>query len=186
MISIFSFVGSLAAIFSGVFRAIKPVDVMSLIGGKFFGDEDSMNRVPLAIYMSRKSVHPGACETIDVSGKRIAEPMGVGAGFANGISSIGWAVVVGGSRSRPSNGLGGILSTGAGVEPKVEWVLMFIEGRSKGIREVNICMEIAPRRMRIASLLVMIRRKVGMTAEKHLSHQIEYFLAACTRQTQTE
>lgn len=80
-------------------------------------------------------------------------------------------MLIGGSRSRPSNGLGGILSMGAGVEPKVEWVLIFIEGRSKGIREENICMEIAPKRMRIASLFVMTRRKAGMIASKHLSDQ---------------
>jgi len=106
--------------FSGVFWASKPVEVMSLIGGNFDGDEDNMKRVPLAIYMSRKRDHPGACDTIDVSGKRIADPMGVEVGSANGISVTGEAVVVGGSCSRSSNGLGGILSIGAGVEPKLE------------------------------------------------------------------
>jgi hypothetical protein len=67
--SIFCFVGSLAAIFSGVLSAIKPVEVMSLIAGKSDGLEDTMKRVPLAIYMFRKTVHPGACDTIEVSGR---------------------------------------------------------------------------------------------------------------------
>ena len=80
MKSICCFVGSLAAIFSGVLRASKPVEVMSLMGGKLDGDEDNMNSVPLAIYMSRKRVHPGACEIIDVSGRWAADAMDVGGG----------------------------------------------------------------------------------------------------------
>jgi hypothetical protein len=89
---IFSFVGSLAAMFSGVFSATRPVEVMSLIGGKADRDEDSKKRVPLAIYMSRKTVHPGACAIIDVSGRLIADPMGVGWGvFSGGAPSSGGA-----------------------------------------------------------------------------------------------
>jgi hypothetical protein len=48
----------------------------------------------------------------------------------------------------------------------VEWVLIFIEGRSKGITDVNICIETAPRRMRKASRRDMTRTNEGIIAGK--------------------
>ena len=69
----------------------KAVDVMYLISGKSDGVEDNMNRVPLAMYMLRKSVHPGACEIIDVSGRRATELMRVGGDFDCGASISGMA-----------------------------------------------------------------------------------------------
>jgi len=55
--------------FSGELVASKLTDVMYLISGKTCGVEEIMNRVPLAIYMLRYNVHPGAWDIIEVSGK---------------------------------------------------------------------------------------------------------------------
>ncbi|KAI5985624.1 hypothetical protein EDD15DRAFT_2301604 [Pisolithus albus] len=59
----FHLLGLRAAIFSGVTSAARPVDVIYLIPGNELGDDDTISRVPMNIYMSRKTVHPGTCLT---------------------------------------------------------------------------------------------------------------------------
>jgi len=66
--SIFSRVGSLAEILSGVFAASSPVLVIILISGNSFGVEVRMSSVPFDIYKFSNIVHPGACERKVVCG----------------------------------------------------------------------------------------------------------------------
>jgi hypothetical protein len=95
--------------------------------------------------------------------------MGIGVGVGNEASSTSGTAVLGEVCSKSIKGLGGSLSTGGGEEPKVEWwVLIFIEGRSNGTIAVNICIEIAPRRMRIASLRDMTRLSDGIIVYRQI------------------
>lgn len=63
-----SAVGTRAAMFSGVFSAGRPVDVIITMSGNDFGLDVTMYIVPFIMYRFLKTVHPGACCTIVVSG----------------------------------------------------------------------------------------------------------------------
>ena len=75
--------------FSGVLTAGNEVEVMSLISGNDFGEDDTMKSVPFAMYTLRNRVQPGACEIMVVSGSFELNSMGRGVGGEGSSSGIG-------------------------------------------------------------------------------------------------
>lgn len=61
---------------------------MSLISGNDLGEDDTMNRVPFAMYTSRNKVQPGACDIMVVSGSFELNSMGGGGGGGGSISRV--------------------------------------------------------------------------------------------------
>ena len=135
--------------FSGVLTAGNEVEVMSLIWGNDFWEDDTMKRVPFAMYTSRSKVQPGAWEIMVVSGSFELNSMGGG-----------------GSSSRIGDDLPSSFDNGLWLLGLICWFWLISIVRkvpSKGRKCMKSRMESAPTRMRTASLRDKpLRKGMGM------------------------